>query len=140
MALVYTAYADVESRWVGGDVPATVAQVETLLEDAEDTILGEFPDLTERIEAGLPPRRVKKVAARMVIRLLRNPEGTRSQMDVAGPFTTNKVFGGEEPGGLYMTDEDRAELGGHKVGGAFTIDTTPPLYIAPPDPWVEVTP
>ena len=141
MALVYTSYADVESRWVGGEVPATQAQVETLLEDAEDTILGEFADLDDRIAAGLPARRVKKVAARMVIRHLRNPGGVRTTQQGAGPYNESVTYGGEEPGALYLTDEDRAELGGHKVGGAFTIDTTPAGYTAPaPDPWAVYVP
>ena len=139
MALVYTAYTDVESRWIGGDVPASVAQVETLLEDAEDTILGEFPDLDARIADGLPERRVRKVAARMVIRHLRNPGGIRSTQQGAGPFQETTTFGGDEPGALFLTDEDRAEITGRKAGGAFTIDTTPAHVTAPqPDPWGDV--
>lgn len=141
MALLWTSIDDVKTRWLGGDVPATDAQLATLLEDAEDTILGEFTDLDERITTGLPIRRVRKVAARMVMRHLRNPSGVRTTQQGAGPFQESTTYGGDEPGALYLTDEDRAELGGHgSRGGAFTIDTTPPLYsVAPPDVW-EVYP
>lgn len=141
MALVYTSYADVASRWVEGTVPATQAQVETLLEDAEDTVLGEFADLDTRIDAGLPILRVRKVIARMVIRHLRNPGGVRTTQQGAGPYTETLTYGGDEPGALYLTDEDRAELGGHRVGGAFTINTIPATFttLPPPDPW-EVLP
>ena len=141
MPLAYTSYADVSSRWVGGEVPASEATVEALLADAEDSILHEFSDLDDRITDGRTSAyRVSKVAARMVMRHLRNPGGVRTLQHGEGPFNESLTFPGETSEGLYLTDDDRAELGGHKVGGAFTIDTTPPTYVPPePDPWVVVT-
>lgn len=129
MALTWTTTADVTTRWVGDDViPADDAKIATLLEDAEDTILGEDPTIQVRIDSGsLPVLRVKKVAARMVIRHLRNPAGQRSVMDTGGPYSRNVTFGGDEPGSLYLTDQDRDELGLRASSGAFTIDTAPIL-------------
>lgn len=150
MALSWTQASDVRDRWVGDDLTVPDTQIETLLEDAEDTVLREFPDMQDRVDRALgtnttdgpavPMRRLQKVLARMVIRHLRNPEGTRAQMDVAGPFTVNKTFGGDEPGALYLTDEDRAELGGHRRGGAFTIDTIPTATTPPDSPggWLTI--
>lgn len=138
MALSWTTTADVTTRWVGPDpIPADDAKIATLLEDAEDTLLREDPTLQSRIDAALiPVLRVKKVAARMVIRHLRNPAGQRSIMDTGGPFARNVTFGGDEPGSLYLTDEDRGELGIRASSGAFTIDTTPPAATTPPpDPF-----
>lgn len=140
--LVWTTTADVRDRWIGDEpLKATDPQIKTLLEDAEDTVLREFPDMVSRVAraAGLdttdgpmtPLRRVKKVIARMVIRHLRNPKGIRQTQEGAGPFQRSMTMGGEEPGAIYLTDEDRAELGGHRSGGAFTIDTLP--SVAPPD-------
>lgn len=125
---------DVRGRWLG-DVPLTASdeQLTTLIADTEDTILREFPDLPDRIDAdpstttnAIPLARVKKVVARIAIRHLRNPEGIRQTQEGAGPFQRGVTYGGDSPGSLYLTDEDRAELGGVLSGAAFTIDQTPP--------------
>lgn len=128
MALTWTTTADVTTRWVGPEaIPADDAMIATLLEDAEDTILGEDPAIQTRIDLlELPIQRVRKVAARLVIRHLRNPAGQRSVMDTGGPYARNVVFGGDEPGSLYLTEQDRDELGLRASSGAFTVDTMPP--------------
>lgn len=142
MALTWTEPSDVRDRWLGEvALTATDAQISTLLEDAEDTVLREFPDMAERIARAdgsdtsdgpaTPLRRVKKVIARMVIRHLRNPEGIRQTQEGAGPFQRSLTYGGEEPGAIYLTEDDRADLGGHRSGGAFTIDTIPARSTAP---------
>lgn len=128
---------DVTGRWIGDDpIPATEDQISTLIADAEDTILREFPTLPDRVYTAdaptdsdnpIPLFRVKKVVARVVIRHLRNPTGQRTRMEVAGPYTENVTYGGDSPGSLYLTDEDREELGGLLTGAAFTIDQTPKL-------------
>lgn len=127
MALTWTTPADVTDRWLGSDLDVTNDQIERLLEDAEDTVLREFPDLPERVgvSGGVPLVRVQKVVARMVIRLLRNPEGLRQVQEGAGPYTENRTYGGAQPGELFLTDEDRAELGNTREGRAFSIDQSP---------------
>lgn len=128
MALIWTEPADVRDRWLGSEFEWTDAQVTKLLEDAEDTALREFPDLVERVgptPPQIPVIRVKKVLARMVIRLLRNPEGYRTVQEGAGPYQETRTVGGQTPGEMYLTDEDRAELGNVREGRAFTIDQTP---------------
>jgi hypothetical protein len=144
MALLWTAPADVRDRWVG-DAPldATDAQLSTLLEDAEDTVLREFPDLPDRVDAegGIPELRVRKVVARVVIRHLRNPEGLRQVQEGAGPYTENRTYGGVEPGALYLTDADRAELSAAHERRAFTIDQSAPLEHSgeiAPDSWYQI--
>lgn len=138
MALLWTAASDVTDRWVGDDpIGVENATIDVLLEDAEDTVLREFPDMATRVARAegdddtegpsTPLRRVKKVIARMVIRHLRNPSGERTRMEVSGPFTENVTFGGSEPGTIYMTEQDKAELDDVQSGGAFTVDTTPPV-------------
>lgn len=151
MALLWTEPADVRGRWVGDDpFPFPTGDDTTLgvlLEDAEDTVLREFPDLPARVydegdtvptTSPIPLRRVKKVIARVVIRHLRNPAGQRSRMDVSGPYTQNVMFGGDEPGSMHLTDEDRAELGGTEPGQAFTIDTTPTIVPSSPSTWLDL--
>lgn len=118
---------DVRDRWLGpGDLPATDTQIATLIGDAEDTIRRAFPDIEGRIDSGdLPLPRVVKVVCRMVIRHIRNPEGVRTTQQGAGPFQVSRTYSGDEPGALYLSDQDMAELAPGRRGRAFTIDTTP---------------
>ncbi|MGI5493824.1 hypothetical protein [Microtetraspora malaysiensis] len=124
--MAWTDPQDIVDRWVGPTLTATEGQLTTLIGDAEDTILREFPDIQDRIDADkLPLARVVKVVARMVIRHLRNPEGIRATQEGAGPYQVSRTYGGDEPGALEMTDADRAELAPKRRGRAFSIDTTP---------------
>ncbi|WP_433658043.1 Gp19/Gp15/Gp42 family protein [Nocardia sp. CA-128927] len=134
---------DVRDRWVGPDpFPAEVTdqQLGTLIGDVEDSVVSEFPDIQRRIDdydtpptppnlRAIPKKRVVKVVCRVVLRHLRNPEGTRSKTQGTGPFSMANTYGGEDLGALYLTDEDRDELAGlGPLGGgqkAFTVDTIP---------------
>lgn len=121
-------YSDVTDRWVSGVIPADESQVMQLLADAEDSILKNFPDIQTRIDNGtLPIERVQKVAAWMVIRHLRNPELRRSTSDSAGPFQRSITHGGENPGLMAMTDEEKSELSGPQSlrGKAFGFNMAP---------------
>ena len=137
--MAWTTPQDVKDRWLLGDFPVLDQQLAVLIGDAEDTVGSEFADIDARILAGtLPVARVQKVVARMVIRHIRNPEGIRQVSETTGPFTGSRTYGGAEPGAMYLTDEDRAELSGVKTGQrAFTIDTIPsaspysPLFVPP---------
>jgi len=141
--MAWTSPQDVKDRWLLGDFPVLDPQLAVLIGDAEDTVGSEFLDIQARIDAGtLPLTRVKKVVARMVIRHIRNPEGIRQVSETTGPFTGSRTYGGAEPGAMYLTDEDRAELSGAKSGQrAFSIDTIPttspysPFYVPPIGGW-----
>lgn len=141
--MAWTAPQDVKDRWLLGDFPVPDTQLVVLIADAEDTVGSEFADIQARIDAeSLPVTRVQKVVARMVIRHIRNPEGIRQAADTSGPFTSSKTYGGNEPGAMYLSDEDRAELAGVKTGQrAFSIDTIPitspfsPYYVPPVGGW-----
>lgn len=128
----WTTYEDVQDRWFGSELPATEAQITTLIEDAEDTILREFPTIQDRIDdASLPVVRVVKVTYQMVARVLRNPSGMRSLTRGAGPYQESATYGGEEPGALYLTEQDRRELQESAQGQeGFSINTTPLDFVA----------
>lgn len=130
--MTWTVFQDVQDRWFGSALPATQAQIETLIADAEDTILREVPDVQARITANtLPLIRVVKVTYNMVARVLRNPSGMRSLTRGAGPFQESVTMGGDEPGALYMTEQDKRELQVSEQGSdAFTVDMTPAGFIA----------
>ena len=135
--------ANVRDRWVGPGVfpvDATDPKLVTLIGDVEDSILSEFPEIQQRInDAATPPdppnpraiplARVVKVVCRVILRHLRNPEGMRSKQMGAGPYSVGNTYGGDEPGTLALTEEDRNELAGMgSLGGgqkAFTINTIP---------------
>lgn len=94
MALI-TTLSDVESR-LGREISdlAEVELVETLLEDAERLISRRAPSGTLD-PASLDPLAVKQVAASAVARVLRNPDGYRS----------------ESAGGVSYTLDTRAAAG-----------------------------
>lgn len=118
---------DVRDRWLGpGSLSASDEQLKVLIADAEDTILRAFPDIQDRIDIGeLPQPRLVKVVCRVVIRHLQNPEGIRATQQGAGPFQVSRTYGGDEPGSMYLSAQDLAELAPVTRGRAFTIDTTP---------------
>jgi hypothetical protein len=109
----WTTVADVTDRWLKplGPFPITDSQTETLIGDAEDTILREFPDVPARITDGsLSVRTVKKVVAQMIIRLLRNPEARRQISRVTGPYTDSITNAGDNLGEMPLTEDDRRNL------------------------------
>lgn len=119
---------DVKERWVVGEIPASDAQIETKIDDAEDIVLTQFPDIQARIDSGkVRLGTVVRVVAGMVVRFFRNPEGLRATGTTTGPFSeTNTVtYGGDEPGELYLTDRDIQDLLGRRSGKAFTVSTVP---------------
>ncbi|WGW12748.1 Gp19/Gp15/Gp42 family protein [Saxibacter everestensis] len=118
---------DVKARWIGGDpLPVTDQQLTTLIEDAEDVILGEFPTMNTLVPDTVPKNRVVRVIARMVIRVIRNPEGIRQVQETTGPYSQSETYGGDNPGELYLTDADRRDLSGRKTAGkAYTVSTVP---------------
>jgi hypothetical protein len=127
---MFATVVDVKSRWLTGEVPATDAQILTLIGDAEDIILGEFPTIDADVASNVvPATRVVRVVARMIHRVLRNPEGVRTVQESTGPFGGSTTFGGDNPGELYLTDDDRRDIGGRKTKGkAFTVSTIPTAW------------
>lgn len=114
--------------WIGDDLPpVTDETVERWISKAERLLRREFPTLQDRIDTddtGDLLDNVKDVISAMVTRVLRNPDGRRSTQKGAGPFTESITFGGDTPGVLFLTSEERAVLAdvsdaGH--GRAFTI-------------------
>lgn len=102
---------DVRNRWLSGPLSVEDEQINILLEDIEDFLTGEFDDLDDRIADGrLSAKRLKRVVVRIAIRVLRNPAGYRQVTSGTGPFTGSATYGGDQPGEIYVTDEDRKDL------------------------------
>ena len=118
---------DIKDRYIGGDLPASDAEIQVLIDDAEDIILREIPDVEDLIESGeIPENRVRRIVAKMVIRVLRNPDGYRSTNLTSGPFSQGYTWAGDNPGELTLTDEDKDDLlpgmGGQR---AYSVDMMP---------------
>lgn len=104
---------DVKGRWLAsmGPFPATDTELAEHVEDAEGLILDEFPDIPDRIAKGtLKKKTVVRVGARMVLRLLNNPTGARTEQESAGEFSQSRTVTGDILGEVYLSDRDRAEL------------------------------
>lgn len=142
---VWATIDDVLGRWIGDDAPCDAASLEAWITDAETLILAEYPDIQDRIDdETLSLDRVRLVVARMVTRVFRNPTGTRQHQETTGPFSGSITYGGDDPGGLWLTAEERALLGvlvGSGGQQAFTISTLNlplPGWWTGPDTWVPV--
>lgn len=115
---------DVKRRWLLEDpISATDDQVAGLIDEAEDTILGRFPDMAARVPSQVPQTRVRKITVALVIEALKNPTGTRQKNTTTGPFTDSVTFGGNSPGAMVLTNEQVKELSGARTGAAFTVNT-----------------
>lgn len=123
----WTTPADVQARWIGDEIPADDDLLAELIADVEDLILAEFPDLAERVESGqITPRRITLTTVLVIHRHLRNPDGIRTQAESTGPFNVSRTYGGDEPGALALTDDDRRRLLGRRAGQrAFTVTPGP---------------
>ena len=114
-----TSAADVRARWLSGPLSVDDERIEILLGDVEDFLAGEFPDLDERLADGrLTDSRLRRVVVRIASRVLRNPDGYRQVTSGTGPFTGSATYGGDHPGEIYVTDEDRKDLIGRGKGRA----------------------
>lgn len=143
----WTSTSDVTGSWIGEGVPTNVAQIQAWIDRAEREIKYRVPDIQTRItaEGAESPARTDlldtaiDVVAAMVSRVFRNPEGIRQTNVTTGPYTASKTYGGNQPGGLGLLDDELAKLQG-KTGGAFTVDMIPatspfsPSYV-PVWPW-----
>lgn len=114
---------DVRRRWMGSSWDFTDEQVQALLDDAEDAVRATVPSVDADIAANvLPAERVTRVVCRVVLRVLRNPDGKRSTNVTTGPFSQNETYAGDNPGEVYLTDEDRRDLEGSRARRrAFTV-------------------
>lgn len=104
---------DVRDRWLAGPLSVDDEQIDVLLADVEDFLVGEFTDLDDRLADGsLTTARLRRVVVRIAIRVLRNPSGYRQVTSGTGPFTGSATYGGDQPGEIFVTDEDRKDLVG----------------------------
>ena len=143
----WTSAAEVVAAWIGDDAPTDSAKVDYWVGRAERMLRVRVPSLDLRMVADPVTEldlsdNVKDVVISMVQRVFRNPEGVRTRQETTGPFSGSVTLGGDQPGSLWITDDELAlvSLAGTNRG-AFTIDTIPvaspysPFYVAPVDSW-----
>lgn len=139
----WTTPAEVVAAWIGDDAPTDMAKVDYWAARAERMLRSRVPSLDPRMAANPPVEpdlleNVKDVVISMVQRVFRNPEGVRTRQETTGPFSGSVTLGGDQPGSLWITDDELAlvSLAGTNRG-AFTIDTIPvtspysPHYVWP---------
>lgn len=113
--MVYAAPDDVAVRYPG-ELPAE-ERVLAFIEDAEVFLLGEVPDLAERITAGTTTTAAAKtVVTRLVLRRLTNPDEFKSEHD--GDYGYSR----DQSSWAVLTEADRRALGlGGTTGGVGMI-------------------
>jgi hypothetical protein len=106
---VYAVVADVELEW-NRDVPAEAEPHVNWLIDKAEAVLDTIPGLAARITAGTTTAsQLKYVVAAMVVRVLRNPEGKRSE--TAGDYSYELATGPSGESGMSLTAAERRLLG-----------------------------
>jgi hypothetical protein len=121
---------DVYDRWVGNDAPDDDNLIQLLLNDAEVVVKSEYPGIQARIDDELlSVDAVKLVVCRMVLRMLRNPEGLTQWQQTTGPFSQGRSFSDLD---IWMTNDEKSMLAPIRRGKAFEVDPAP-LIAAPAD-------
>lgn len=132
--MAWTDASYVTGSWIGDGAPTDSEQVRLWIDKAERLIRREVPDFQGRLDAEADEAptstelldTARDVVVAMVTRVFRNPEGRRSTQTATGPYSESITFGGEQPGGLYLTGEELSALRGVSQGSrAFTIDMIP---------------
>jgi len=137
----WTTPAMVIDSWVGEGAPVgQTTLVQTWIDRAERMLRKRIPSLEARMALDPPEtdllETVQDVVSNMVQRVFRNPEGTRTSQSTTGPFSQSVTYGGDQPGYLWLTDDEADSLQLTSTGSkAFQID---PLigYVYPNGPYV----
>lgn len=126
------AWADAEdliNSWIGPGAPDEVKQINLWLGRAERKVRLAVPDLQARLDAEADAESTelletaRDVVVSMVTRVFRNPRGVRQTQESGGPFQGSITYGGDHPGDLYLTDDERGMLTGTGEGPqAFEVD------------------
>ena len=121
---------DVIDRWVGSGAPEANDPLTTaLIADAEAVILSEFPLIQDRITANtLAESVVVMVVCRMVMRVLRNPEGLTYTQQQTGPFGQAKNYGSADRTDIWLSSEEEEMLAPKRRGKAYEVDLAPNAY------------
>lgn len=114
--------SDVLDSWIGDDAPLDTAKVAYWVGRAEREVLAQVPDLDNRISLGeFDPLVVRDVVVDMVTRVFRNPTNTRSTQlsKTTGQITETmaQTFGGDTPGGLFLSAAEKERLRGGATEG-----------------------
>ena len=110
---LYANPSDIAARWIGYRAEDHEALAITLIGDAESQLLDRVPQLPQRIANGVVfEQTVTSVVADIVKRVLRNPEGYRSEAD--GDYNYAYAPGAYTPGEIVITAGDIARLSGNR--------------------------
>lgn len=120
---------DLIAAWIGGGAPEDESQIALWLARAERKVRAAVPDLQARLDAEADEERddlaetVRDVVVSMATRVFRNPRGIRQTQESGGPFQGSITYGGDHPGDLYITEDERGMLTGTGDGPqAFEVD------------------
>lgn len=137
----WTTFEDITERWIGSGMPDDETLVNALILDAEAVILSQYPRIQERIDAEtLSEDLVTMVTARMVTRVLRNPENLSYWQQTTGPFGQGRTFG--KAIDIWLTSDERSLLAPSTRGKAFSFNSAPdiynPYYVRSDELWEEM--
>lgn len=127
--------ADVLRLWVGDRKPTNSDQVDAFCEIAQSIVVGEFPDIEQRI-ANDPALRVraKFVVIQQVAGIYKNPENLRYFQESTGPWLRAGNVADQLLKQMTLTDDQRRQLAPVKKrrGGMTDMDPSPGRVIGDP--------
>ncbi|MQA14219.1 MAG: hypothetical protein GEV09_08615 [Pseudonocardiaceae bacterium] len=135
---VYASTEDISGRWAGYDPDEHEDRATRLIGDAEALLLDRIPGVPQRIANGVvSDRTVTAVVVDMVKRVLRNPDGYRSEGD--GDYNYVYSPGAYTPGEVGMTRTDLSRLNGPRRGvtGSLAADDQIVVTRRPGGPLVQ---
>lgn len=128
----WTTPQDITDRWIGSGAPTDDDLVAALIRDAETVVLGAYPRIQERIDGGtLSLDVVVMVVARMVTRVLRNPENLSYWQQSTGPFSQGRNFGKQVD--IWLTSDEKTLLAPSSRGKAFSFNIAPDMQRPAPN-------
>ena len=128
----WTSPQDVLDRWVGGGAPTDTDLIQALINDAEAIVLSEYPRIQDRIDDNeISVAVIIMVVARMVTRILRNPEAVSYWQQQTGPFGQARNFG--DNADIWLSADEKSLLAPNKTGKAYSVDSAP--FKRSPDYW-----
>lgn len=115
-----TTIQDVRTALVDPDFDMDTQFIDSLINRAETTLELQGYDLSQ-----VKDEAIKIVVSNMVKRVIQNPDCIRQETETTGPSSRSITYAGSNPGGFYLTDEEKILLTGRKNRKAFTINPAP---------------
>jgi len=125
--------------WVGKNKPTDTDQVDAFCEIAQSIIVGEFPDIQERIDDDdALAKRAAFIVVQLVSALYKNPDNLRYFQESTGPWLRAGNVADQLLEQMNLTEGQRKLLApppARRRGGMLDMDPSPTLIVGDAYEW-----